>query len=326
MSYKSIDGLMRHLRNNHILISGSSEKLQLRNTGYYHGYKGYRFFQTSFKRIPFTSYKEINATIEYDNQLKSLFYPEVMFIETAVKNVALNVIMNDAGSEEIPVIFDKVIASYNNCPAESSQIEREKYQKAKLKLQGQIDRTITYAYTSNDPKVTHFYNTPGNNTIPLWALLEIMMMGEFGTFISCLIPAVRKDISAELGISAHFDTNAELVYKYIFTIKDLRNAIAHNSVIFDARFRRVDPSKAMKKTLEDTFNLPYINFKTIGDYVVLILYYMQILHVSKKKQRSFLSSFLKITEKYKASVSASVVSIVIHPELAWRLDVLNKSI
>lgn len=114
MSYKSINGLMRHLRDNHISISGSSEKLQLRNNGYYHGYKGYRFFQTSDKKIPFTSYKEINATVEYDNQLKSLFYPEVMFIETAVKNVALNVVMNDAGSEEIPVIFDKMIASYNN--------------------------------------------------------------------------------------------------------------------------------------------------------------------------------------------------------------------
>lgn len=153
-----------------------------------------------------------------------------------------------------------------------------------------------------------------------------MMMGEFGTFLSCLTPTVRKDISAELGISSHFDTNAELVYKYIFIIKDLRNAIAHNSVVFDARFRRVDPSKAMKKTLEDTFNLQYVNFKTIGDYVVLILYYMQILHVSKRKQRSFIQTFRKITEKYQNNVSASVISTVIHPDLAVRLTILEKSI
>ena len=42
--YKSTDALMRHLRNNGIAISGSSQKQQLINTGYFHGYKGYRFF------------------------------------------------------------------------------------------------------------------------------------------------------------------------------------------------------------------------------------------------------------------------------------------
>ncbi len=42
--YKSPDALMRHLRDNGISISGSSQKQQLINTGYFHGYKGYRFF------------------------------------------------------------------------------------------------------------------------------------------------------------------------------------------------------------------------------------------------------------------------------------------
>lgn len=46
MSYKSTDALMRHLRDNGIDISGSAQKRQLINTGYYHGYKGYRFFKT----------------------------------------------------------------------------------------------------------------------------------------------------------------------------------------------------------------------------------------------------------------------------------------
>ncbi len=37
--YKSTDALMRHLRNNGISISGTSQKQQLINTGYFHGYK-----------------------------------------------------------------------------------------------------------------------------------------------------------------------------------------------------------------------------------------------------------------------------------------------
>ena len=51
MSFKTIDGLMRHLRSNGIQISGSTEKRQLRNFGYFHGYKGYRFFGTSANRL-----------------------------------------------------------------------------------------------------------------------------------------------------------------------------------------------------------------------------------------------------------------------------------
>lgn len=80
-NYKSTDALMRHLRNNGIAISGSSQKQQLINTGYFHGYKGYRFFVSSNRRIPFTLYNEINATIQYDTKLKSLLYGKMMLIE-----------------------------------------------------------------------------------------------------------------------------------------------------------------------------------------------------------------------------------------------------
>ena len=34
---------MRHLRNQDIDISGTTDKRLLRNSGYFHGYKGYRF-------------------------------------------------------------------------------------------------------------------------------------------------------------------------------------------------------------------------------------------------------------------------------------------
>ena len=74
MSYKTIDALMRLLRNSGIHISGSTQKSQLRNTGYFHGYKGYRFFGTSSNRLPFTSYDELYATIQNDSKLKNLLY------------------------------------------------------------------------------------------------------------------------------------------------------------------------------------------------------------------------------------------------------------
>ena len=111
MSFKTTDGLMRHLRDNGISISGSHQKRLLINTGYFHGYKGYRFFNTSATRLPFTTYEEIYATIQYDSALKSLLYGKMMFIETAVKNVALEAILENANSENLQVIYDKVLVA-----------------------------------------------------------------------------------------------------------------------------------------------------------------------------------------------------------------------
>ena len=62
---KNIDDLMKHLRDKHnISISGSSQKRELRNIGYFHGYKGYRFIKNNPARISFTNFDEILTFIE----------------------------------------------------------------------------------------------------------------------------------------------------------------------------------------------------------------------------------------------------------------------
>jgi hypothetical protein len=128
MGFKTIDGLMRHLRDHGISIAGSSQKRQLMNTGYFHGYKGYRFFGDSGHKLPFTSYSEVYATIQYDSKLKALFYDKIMFIETAVKNIALESILLKSNSENIQVMYDKVISSYKNSPVGSNAERKKKMQ------------------------------------------------------------------------------------------------------------------------------------------------------------------------------------------------------
>lgn len=118
-------------------------------------------------------------------------------------------------------------------------------------------------------------------------------------------------------------TNLERTHKYIYTLKDLRNAIAHNSVVFDTRFRNIDPSSAMKQCLKIEIGLPYVNFKTIGDYVILMCYYMKLLQVPKTEIKAFVREFERITEDYRKAVNANVASIAIHPDLASRMNLLK---
>ena len=326
MSYKTTNDLMQHLRDNGIAISGETQKQQLVTTGYYHGYKGYRFFKSAGARLPFSSYQELYATIQYDSALKALFYGKMMFIETAVKNIALQGILENAQSESISDVLDRVVCSYNNSPANFTVEQKKRAQQNKLNLQRSIQSSLANAYAKGNPKITHFYNNPTYSGVPLWAFFEIMTMGDFGYLLSCLTFPVRKDISTRIGLDLSNDTSCELLFRYIYALKDLRNAIAHNAVVFDTRFRNFDPTKAMKACLRSAIQLPYVNFKTIGDYVILMSYYLKLLQMPNSEILRFIEEFEHITETYRSEVNPAVASIVIHPDLTKRLEILKNYI
>ena len=136
---------------------------------------------------------------------------------------------------------------------------------------------------------------------------------------------LAKAISKRLGIlNISVDSDVQVVYKYIYALKDLRNAVAHNAVVFDTRFRRIDPNMAMKKCLEHEIGLPYVNFKTLGDYIILICYYLKKLGVSKTEIKAFIRDFEKIVADYKSAVGPAISSIVIHPDWSHRMETLKK--
>ena len=89
----------------------------------------------------------------------------------------------------------------------------------------------------------------------------------------------------------------------------------------DTRFRKIDPSPAMKSCLKQEFSLPYVNFKTLGDYLFLVCYYLKMLKVSKTEIKAFIREFERITQNYQKSVNNNnVYSKVIHPDLFSRIQ------
>jgi abortive infection bacteriophage resistance protein len=247
----------------------------------------------------------------------------MMFIETAIKNISLECILEEAKSENIQDIFDKVVSGFKNAPSYADLQAKKKLQQNKLNLQNMVQGYLARAYREGNPKITHFYNNMGYSGVPIWALVEIMTLGDFGFLLSCLTINTREAISKKLGIRLSMDTSRELVYKYLYTLKDLRNAVAHNAVVFDTRFRKIDPSPAMRRTLEAEIGLPYVNFKTIGDYLVLTCYYLKLLQAPKTEINAFIRDFERITDEYRCSVNSSVAARVIHPDLQSRLNILK---
>lgn len=79
---------MAYMRNEKCIdINGSVQKRKLRYIGYFHGYKGYRYFYNPSRRITYTKFNEIQAVYDFDMKLKTILYPQVMFLETALKKL-----------------------------------------------------------------------------------------------------------------------------------------------------------------------------------------------------------------------------------------------
>ena len=122
------------------------------------------------------------------------------------------------------------------------------------------------------------------------------------------------------------DTNRELLYKYIYALKDLRNAIAHNDVVFDTRFRTNKIDRQVCNAISNATNVPNLNFETITDYLVLIVYLLSLLRISKNDSKRLISSYIECTERLRKAIPANVYSQIIRTDNSSKVVALRKFI
>jgi len=223
-SPKTIDELMERLNSKGIYTNGDEHRQVLRNMGYYHGYKGYRYYGRVEDTLQYDDFEQLEAVYEFDKRIKRLLYRWVVFLETALKNFTLEVVVEGARSESFEAICKSVLVS----PTSKPELLPRFYQS--------IYDAIDGAYNNKRPVVTHFYNN--KEPIPIWALFEIITIGNFGAFLECLEPQYRVKLSQsiELPHMKDIDRDCELPQHLVFALRDLRNAIAHDAPIFDVRF------------------------------------------------------------------------------------------
>jgi len=308
--YLSTNGLMKHLRESGIQISGSRQKRQLINDGYYHGYKGYRYFFKPSNKIPYTDYGQISALIDLDRNLKAAFYSQLMYIETALKNIALEVILKESKSDKFNDIFDRLILN-GRLPANPNHDAKEGFHR-KLELRNRIYAALSGAFKNGNAMIMHFFTR--DDYVPIWAIFEILCLGEFGCFVESLQPQTRQLLSKKIGLYQPCDSDAKLVSKMIFMISGLRNAVAHNGIIFDTRFNRSKISSSIITCVEIETGIKNLDFSCIVDYAILITYLMKCLCASKSELRRFIQSFETTIEAFRSKVPANIYMSIVHSD------------
>lgn len=317
-SPQTINGLMRHLRNNcNVQISGSYQKQQLISYGYYHGYKGYRFVRNNGNRIPYTDFSEVVAVIEYDNSLKAALYPELMFIETAIKNIVCNESVSGLTSATFEYIYqNRMMDNTTNT----------KLQAKRLKLRNTVYSKLSIRYHDEEGKdnqmVRHFYNR--GEDAPLWVIFEIFYLSDLASFFECLNEAMREDILNQLHmLDISIDTNKTLLSSMLYTLKALRNSVAHNNIIFDTRFKDRKINTVLKKWVEKETGIQNISLYSLIDYIIIVCCILKRIDFSGTRAANLLEKYKTENQLLSSKVTPGIYQTLIQQNVGAKTTKLE---
>ena len=193
-----------------------------------------------------------------------------------------------------------------------------------MALKGKINSALIRDYDRKQAIVNHFFDQ--DKAIPIWAIFESLTLGEFGTFFSCLNKTVKLQISHLLNLPRNLDADGKLIQYIIFTIKDLRNAIAHNNVVFDTRFNTGSINNRLINCLSSEMGIPNITFTNIDDYIILTTYILRRMLVSKTEIRQFIRDFTNTIEVLRNEIPINIYNQIINTNVRNKLQILDNYI
>ena len=150
-----------------------------------------------------------------------------------------------------------------------------------------------------------------NKPIPIWAIFEHITLGDLGSIIERLNNDTREYLLKSLDIyDISLDTKKEILAKHVFVLKELRNAVAHNSVVFDCRFRTIKIKRGPIAFLEKHSGLSNITFESITDYIALIVFYLTKLHFNKAEIKTFINNYEKLIKEYSSRIDQGNLDMI----------------
>lgn len=319
---KTTDGLMRHMRDNkNIQIKGSKEKIQLRNMGYFHGYKGYNFFLDKSDELFFDEFKQLQSLYDFDSEIKNLFYKYVMFIETAIKNRILENIHLNSGFD-LESLFEKSLTNYKKYKPGTQKYKKSL--KNTLRLKSEI-YDIIQANHASKPFIYHFIYK--DRPVPTYAVFELLTLGNLVFITRCLNPNLKIATMKDLKLyTPSFENGEDILGDVIDILKGLRNAVAHNGILYDCRFKDSNINNKVSVFINIKTGIRNISFNRIVDYLVLLVFICASLTYSKNDLKKLVNYFEYHTEILRKSLSTSTYHKIMGTDLKIKLSELRNFI
>jgi hypothetical protein len=119
------------------------------------------------------------------------------------------------------------------------------------------------------------------------------------------------------------DQNGRLIETMVYFLTDLRNAVAHNSVVFDCRFMKSNPPKRIKRFVKEETEIE-AEFKSFDDFIALTVGLLIKLEYSKTEVKRLIRSYVDNAEKLRAKVPIEIYNKILGTETKKKTSTLLK--
>jgi abortive infection bacteriophage resistance protein len=170
--------------------------------------------------------------------------------------------------------------------------------------------------------VRHFYNR--GEDAPLWVVFEILYLSDLASFFECLNESVREHIMTQLSMfDISIDTNRTLLSSMLYTIKSLRNSVAHNNIIFDTRFKDRKISPVLKKWIEKETSIQNITLYSLIDYIIIVCCLLKRVDFSSSRAKQLVHAYKSQNQLLQNSVASAIYTQIIQQNVTQKIASLE---
>ena len=119
------------------------------------------------------------------------------------------------------------------------------------------------------------------------------------------------------------DTNRNLLSSMLYTIKSLRNSVAHNNIIFDTRFKDRKISPVLKKWTEKETSIQNITLYSLIDYIIIVCCLLKRVDFSSSRAKQLVHAYKNQNQLLQNSVASAIYAQIIQQNVTQKIAALE---
>lgn len=155
-------------------------------------------------------------------------------------------------------------------------------------------------------------------------MFEILYLSDLAGFFGCLNEIMRENILRQLNmLDTSTDTNRMLLSSMLYTLKALRNSVAHNNIIFDTRFKDRKISTILKKWIEKETNIPNITLYSLIDYIIIVCCILKRIDFNIIGATNLLEKYKEENQRLSGRVPTNIYQTILQQNVADKISKLE---
>ena len=119
------------------------------------------------------------------------------------------------------------------------------------------------------------------------------------------------------------DTNRTLLSEILFTLKALRNSVAHNNIIFDTRFKDRKINTVLKKWVEKETGIQNITLYSLVDYIIIICCLLKRIDFTGMRAQNLLATYKRENQNLQNAVTTSIYNVIMQQSVPTKINLLE---